>query len=84
MNRRKQVSQLCIMFAFALTVHGSISRGLTPHFNDWLHSNGYGSYGFDRTDLFGGAYGGKTSDSDIINNEPVIFIHGNSDVAVGV
>jgi hypothetical protein len=32
----------------------------------------------------GGAFGGKSSDSDSINNIPVVFFHGNSDIAVGV
>ena len=41
-----------------------LDRGLTPHFNDWLNNNGYGHWGFQRLDLVGGAYGGKSSDSD--------------------
>lgn len=63
---------------------GDIDRGLTPHFSHWLSANGYGSYGFERTDLVGGAFGGKSSDSDQIKRTPVIFFHGNSDIAVGV
>jgi hypothetical protein len=57
--------------------------GLTPHFSSWLTANGYGSFKFERNDLKGGAYGGKNSDSDTSTNQPVIFFHGNSDVAVG-
>ena len=63
---------------------GDIDRGLTPHFSNWLNANGYGKYKFERTDLVGGAFGGKSSDSDSINNIPVVFFHGNSDIAVGV
>lgn len=46
-----------------LFVHG-LDRGLTPHFSQWLNENGYSSYGFERLDLVGGAYGGKQDDSD--------------------
>lgn len=57
--------------------------GITPHFRDWLAANGYGSYDFGRFDLAGGSYGGKSSATDSVVNQPVIFIHGNSDKAVG-
>lgn len=59
------------------------TAGLTSHFRSWLSANGYGSYDFARTDLVGGSYGGKSSDADTVTHEPVIFIHGNSDKAVG-
>ena len=61
----------------------NIDRGLTADFSNWLNKNGYGDYGFERNDLVGGAYGGKSSDDEKINHNPVIFIHGNSDIAVG-
>ena len=61
----------------------AIDRCLTPDFVNWLNANGYGSYNFPRTEIVGGAYGGKASSSDKITHEPVIFIHGNSDIAVG-
>lgn len=60
-----------------------LERGLTQHFQDWFKANGYDSQNFARTDLTGGAYGGKASDTDTIVNTPIIFSHGNSDVAVG-
>ena len=56
---------------------------LTTHFQNWLNANGYGSYNFSRNDITGDSYGGKTSNSTPVNNQPVIFIHGNSDKAVG-
>jgi hypothetical protein len=65
---------------------GTISAtfdGLTPHFRSWLTANGYGGFDFARLSLPGGSYGGKTSNADPIVNEPVIFIHGNSDKASG-
>ena len=74
---------IVVLSALAICGLADIERGLTKHFTDWLSANGYGSFGYDRTDLDGGAYGGKSSDSDPINHKPVIFIHGNSDIAVG-
>ncbi len=59
------------------------TSGLTTHFRNWLNANGYSSYNFARTDLVGGSYGGKSSSTDTVVNQPVILIHGNSDKAVG-
>jgi triacylglycerol lipase len=59
------------------------TTGLTPHFRNWLSANGYGSFDFARTDLVGGSYGGRASSTDTVTRDPVIFIHGNSDKAVG-
>jgi triacylglycerol lipase len=65
------------------TLTATLERGLTPHFIKWLNANGYGSYGFERSDLVGGAYGGKESDDDSVTHNPIVYFHGNSDVAVG-
>ncbi|TQF11840.1 lipase [Myxococcus llanfairpwllgwyngyllgogerychwyrndrobwllllantysiliogogogochensis] len=59
------------------------TAGLTTHFRQWLSANGYDSYDFPRADLVGGSFGGKASGTDTVVNTPVIFIHGNSDKAVG-
>jgi hypothetical protein len=56
---------------------------LTSHFIDWLDTNGYKNYNFDRPDILDGAYGGKASKTDITVKQPVIFIHGNSDIGAG-
>lgn len=78
-------TSLAILFATAASiVSADLDRGLTPHFSAWLQANGYGQWGFERTDLVGGAYGGKASDSDPIKHTPIVFFHGNSDIAVGV
>ncbi|MEL7003595.1 MAG: lipase [Bacteroidota bacterium] len=61
-------------------INASTSQ-ITTHFRNWLQSNGYGSYNFAGGP--GKSYGGKTSNSDAVNNHPVIFIHGNGDKAVG-
>jgi len=57
--------------------------GLTIHFRNWLAANGYAGYDFVRGDVPGGSHGGKSSDNDAVVNQPVIFIHGNSDSALG-
>ncbi|MCB0654288.1 MAG: lipase [Saprospiraceae bacterium] len=56
---------------------------LTVHFQNWLNANGYGGYNFSRSDINGDSYGGKVNNSTPVNKQPVIFIHGNSDKAVG-
>jgi triacylglycerol lipase len=56
---------------------------ITSHFSKWLSNNGYGSFNFDRKDIQGGSFGGKSSDSDKITKKPIIFFHGNSDRAYG-
>ncbi|GMR59056.1 hypothetical protein PMAYCL1PPCAC_29251, partial [Pristionchus mayeri] len=57
---------------------------LTPHFQEWLNQNGYASDKFARSD-YGtqGSYGGKRNDDGKLVNAPVIFIHRNSDSALG-
>jgi len=57
--------------------------GLTTHFETFLSNHGYGNFDFNRKDIRCGAWGGKDSDSTPIKNTPVIFVHGNSDVAFG-
>jgi hypothetical protein len=60
------------------------TTGFTPHFRSWLQANGYEpQYNLVRDDLVGGSYGGKASSTDTVVNQPVIFIHGNSDKAIG-
>lgn len=60
------------------------TTGFTNHFRTWLAANGYEpAYNLVRDDLSGGSYGGKASDADKVTKQPVIFVHGNSDKAVG-
>lgn len=56
---------------------------LTSHFQSWLDQNGYGSYEFSRTDIIDDSYGGRTYSGQPVTKQPVIFIHGNSDKAIG-
>jgi len=59
------------------------SEGLSPHFRSWLAGHGYGGYHFERSDLEASSFGGKKDDADPVTHRPVIFIHGNSDRALG-
>ncbi|MBS1797291.1 MAG: lipase [Acidobacteria bacterium] len=59
---------------------GGASAQLTSHFQTWLNANGYGGYNFN---YGGNSYGGKANAGDTVVNQPVIFIHGNSDAALG-
>ncbi len=71
------------LLAMALAPSAAAQSGITPHFEAWLSSQGYGGYDFARGDVPGGSYGGKTGDGDTVVNQPVIFIHGNGDSALG-
>ena len=60
------------------------TTGFTSDFRAWLQANGYEpTYNLIRDDISGGSYGGKASSTDTVVNQPVIFIHGNSDKAIG-
>ena len=50
-------------------------------FQKWLHENGYGKYDFAKGNV--PAFGGSAKPGEKLTNEPVIFIHGNSDSAAG-
>ena len=49
----------------------------------WLNETGYEPYGFNRTEFFGGSFGGKETEEDTVTRDPVIFIHGNADMIIG-
>ena len=44
---------------------------------------GYSSWGFDRSDLKCAAFGGKATAKEKLTKVPVVFVHGNSDLAFG-
>lgn len=78
--------QLLILIGYVLNTKAELvfKTGFTLHFCNWLETNGFEpQYNLIRADLDGGSYGGKLDDFDSINNDPVIFVHGNSDRAVG-
>lgn len=60
-----------------------LTDGLSSDFQNWLNNNGYASFNFDRTDITLDCYGGRDVAGEAINNQPVIFVHGNSDKALG-
>jgi triacylglycerol lipase len=43
----------------------------------------YEPFNFNRTELHGGAFGGKEDDNDVVTRRPIVFIHGASDQAIG-
>src|SRR5258708_17958285 len=48
--------------------------GLSTDFRNWLTANGYDSYNFQRSDVAGGAYGGRTPPRPARVNPPALFI----------
>ena len=75
----KSVRMSAALFLILFSVQAAAAQ-LTPDFQSWLSANGYGGYDFNYN---GNSYGGKSSASDTVVNQPVIFIHGNSDSALG-
>lgn len=57
--------------------------GFSLDFQRWLNSRGYGHYEFARKGAKGQGYGGKQSRGDKSLRVPIVFIHGNSDAALG-
>lgn len=87
MRSRLIVPVLLVLFAVSVSALAQSSSdpatGLSTDFRNWLTANGYGSYNFQRSDVTGGSYGGRTYAGQPVVNQPVIFIHGNSDSALG-
>ncbi len=61
----------------------TVPAGLSSHFRQWLDQNGYGDFDFARTDISGGSFGGFADADDCVRRQPVIFVHGNGDRALG-
>jgi len=60
------------------------AAGLTEDFRTWLNHNGYKRFHFPRNDLGRqGSYGGRLFSGQEIRHDPIVFIHGNSDRALG-
>jgi hypothetical protein len=87
MRVRTVALMLLVMLSLAVPIHAQLTSdpayGLSTDFRSWLSANGYSSYHFERSDVPGGAYGGRAVAGSAIVNNPVIFIHGNSDSALG-
>ena len=82
---RVLLSALALLLAVAAHAQGPSdpATGLSTDFRNWLSANGYGSYNLARADVAGGSYGGRVTPGQPVVNQPVIFIHGNSDSALG-
>lgn len=64
------------------TQGATVPAGLSSHFQAYLADN-YPDMDFLRADLAGGSFGGFASATDCAKRQPVIFVHGNSDRALG-
>ncbi len=61
----------------------AVQGGLSAHFLSWLKARGLAGQNFERADLLGGSFGGRSDENDPVAHPPVVFIHGNSDRALG-
>jgi triacylglycerol lipase len=77
------ISLLLLPAAAQAQLESDPAYGLSTDFRNWLNANGYSSYDFVRADVPGGSYGGRSVAGQVVVNQPVIFIHGNSDSALG-
>ena len=67
-----------------ITIGKAYKRGLSEHFISWLNDTAwYEPYGFNKTGVFGGSFGGKESENDRIKRRPVVFVHGTGDSVIG-
>ena len=82
MARRIVIAVACVACLGAASA-GALTPGLTPDFVAWLDANGYSGYSFERADVVGGSYGGRELAGQTLSHQPVIFIHGNADSALG-
>lgn len=57
--------------------------GLSPDFRAWLAASKADVAALARDDLVGGSFGGRSQPGEILAHDPVIFVHGNSDKALG-
>lgn len=73
---RKLFLTISLLLILALSAFGQ----LTSDFQNWINTNGYSSYNFNSG---GNSFGGRTFAGESVVNQPVIFIHGNSDAANG-
>lgn len=73
---KKSFLLLFVVFVFS----NSAFAQFTSDFQNWLNANGYSSYNFN---YGGNSFGGRAFAGEAVVNQPVIFIHGNSDAALG-
>lgn len=74
------MKNLFLTISLLLVLSASAFGQLTPDFQNWLNANGYSSFNFNSG---GNSFGGRAFAGEALVNQPVIFIHGNSDAANG-
>lgn len=80
MNGNVVSIRICWVLTIVLMSVCAANAQLSSHFQTWLNANGYGGFNFNGG---GSSFGGRANASDSVVNQPVIFIHGNSDAANG-
>ncbi len=62
----------------------ALAVGLSPDFRAWLAAHGFDPTQLARDDLGpGGSFGGRSHPGEALGHEPVVFVHGNADLALG-
>lgn len=74
------MKNIFLTISLLLVLSASAFGQLTTDFQNWLNANGYSSYNFNSG---GNSFGGRAFAGEALVNQPVIFIHGNSDAALG-
>merc|ERR1719277_1577674 len=57
------------------------ARGPSSDFRQWLAASSFGEFDFARDDLSGGSFGGRAYAGEPIRRRPVVFVHGNTQMA---
>jgi len=57
------------------------ARGPSSDFRQWLATSSFSGYDFARDRLSGGSFGGRAYAGEPIRRRPVVFVHGNTQVA---
>jgi hypothetical protein len=61
---------------------GPLPGVLTSDFQTWLAAHGYATDDFARMGT-GGSFGGRATAGEVVPKIPIVFVHGNSDAAIG-
>ncbi len=65
------------------SLEGHPAHGLSADFSAFLDAAGYDRAALARQDVAGGSFGGRVDAAQALTRQPVIFVHGNADRALG-
>jgi len=78
------VLTLSLVYSVEHNTIPTYTRGLTDDFSRWLNDTGlYEPYGFNKTHIYGGSFGGREFTDQKLVKRPVVFVHGTSDCIIG-